>query len=429
MDKKEVSIYCELGFAIYSALPIVKFFKKNNYDIFLYTNSSNLNVSHNYLGIKKEKIYSIESVLNKYFVLLDYFLKELLISRNYSSQYNRYIGTRKGLIGFIGKTLSCFPKFKSKNVNGFYSSLWKMINSKPVFKTNKIIYISLTQSTYLLNSNYHKVFTIVESWDHISKSPIFHKPESIFLWNKSMTNDLYKFRNIAKSYTIFPFKFRYLVDNGEKLLDDHYLDDYNFIKNNRYILYTCTYSLFSGKKIFESELKLIKILLKYCNDNQIYLYVRQHPHSLGHEFNIFKNSNFLKIGKSIINKGFNKVFDDSDNNFKIELINNAEFMINVGTTIVLEGALCNQKIMQISFKKSPSYFGFFQASQNYHIDKYLNSREKVFFFNEKKSINKFYKKLSNLDYTFTDSLKSWLENDVSIEKSLDIIYKNVHENN
>ena len=401
--KKGISILADNGIALYAIKPVVDKLKKKT-DIFVYT-SVNKKKTSQFLNISQDNIILLNSISNRYLVIFDFLLKKLLVNSSFSSQYSRINRSGNKLIDLLGDILSKLPKPKHHKVNKIYSKVWKLLNINPLFFTKKIIFITRSSHTYLINNKHHELITIVESWDHPVKSPFFFESKKLYVWNNDLKKDLIKFQGYKKENIklTYPFKFRYLDELRNKNIEiknNLIKKELDYIKNNNYILYMCGTSNFSSNNLFKGEKKLIKQIYKVCLKLNKNLYIKPHPHSDGKEFIFFKDQKKVKIGISAINNGYNYIFSDEDNFYKYKLLQKSNCIINVGTSFVLEAAQINKNIIQIKLNNSYGKFN----SNNYHIDKYLNNNKEIFDLTkyniqnlEKKilSSNNYYKNLSN----------------------------------
>ena len=377
---KEVSIVCELGFAIYSAKPIVEYLTNIGVTVYIYTHEDNILKASEYLSVPTSQVCAIQMIERASFSVLDYLVKQLLVSSDFSSQHKRVVEGRKGGLGWIGKVLRILPKPSQSFANVIYSKLWYSIHRRAVFATEDVLYFTYSQSTYLLNNKKHNIYTIVESWDHPAKAPFFVSSEKVFVWNNALSHDVKKFQGYENSEVVFPLKFRYIeeleIKLNEDVVIDEYVKDIDFIKSNNFVLYICTYSNFSGSEFFSKELFLIKEIAKICSRSNKLLYIRPHPHCRGDEFKSLYEYGCVFIGRTVLDSGFNCVFSEKDQVFKMLLLRQAELIINVGTTLVLEAALLNESILQIDLD-TEVFEGFARASNNYHIKTHLNSQPGV----------------------------------------------------
>lgn len=417
--KKEISILAELGTGLYAIKPIVEELSERDVSVYLYTISDNIEQAHVLLGIDYENIYPIKKLVSHYYSRIDFILKQLLVNNNFSSQYKRINKSSNTILNFIIKLAILFPKPNQKNVNRIYHSFWKLFNRKSFFKTKNVLYVTRGGITYPLNSYYHKVYTLVESWDHPVKSPFFTKSEIAYTWNNDLAITVKEYQGESNVVKCFPFKFRYiqeLLERNVNVQTECIKKEIDFIHSNPYILYICTYSSFSGEYLFENERKLIKQIIKMVGEEGEYLYVKPHPHGKKEDFDFLKSVRNVRIGIPAIYSGFNYVFSDEEQFYKMLLLKNASVVINVGTTLVLEASFLNSNIIQIDL--SNDFGGFSNVSQNYHIKHFLNSKKGVLKINVK-DLSVLEKRITDSDDTFARELQNWICPEKTLNKSIE----------
>jgi hypothetical protein len=408
LDKQGVSIIAENGTALYSIKPIIENINSKGVVIYLYT-SVEKKFASTEVSIPITHIISINTITTRYKSVFDFLLKQLLVNSKFSSQYSRINKTNSELLNFVGNVLLKLPKPNTKKVNKIYSSIWKLINRKPIFKTEKLLVVTRSGNSYLLNNKHHTIYTLVESWDHPVKSPFFFQSKTTYVWNQSLIEDVAEFQNygVSSIKTIFPLKFRYIEELQNRTLNvsnTSIQNELNFIKKSSYILYICTYSNFSGNNLFEGEKILIKQIIDICKEGGKILYIKPHPHSNGKEFNFLKDDDTFRVGISANNSGYNYIFTDEDQYYKIQLLTNARMIINVGTTLVLESSLLNTNIVQI--KLNDKYKNFKVASENYHNKKYLNNNPYILDLN-KESLSEIEQYMQK-ENKFSKYLQKWV---------------------
>lgn len=384
-----VKIISENGFCIYTIKPLINELINRGYEIMLVTDQSIIDTASKYLDIKKTSIVAVQEITNRYLSLLDYFIKNFLVDSKFSSQYSRITENRNDFIGAIGKLLQKIPKINQKYINYIYHYIWCILNLIRIPKKENILVITRTNNTYYLNTFYNSITLIVESWDHPVKSPFFLLPKKVFTWNESLCTDIKNFQGNFICKKIFPLKFRYIDEFNKNELQSSnksfYQKDLKWIQENEYILYNCTYSYFSGSGFFDKELFLIKEIVKICEKNGKYLFIRPHPNFKGFEFDGL-NSNNVIVGKPAINHSVSCIFEDDDQIFKVELLRNADLVINVGTTMVLEASLLNDNILQLHLDYE-DFYSFSCASMNHHIYNYLLKNKSVLYIKKKNIID------------------------------------------
>ena len=424
----KITIIAELGTCIYAVKPIVKEFVDRGFAVDLYTEEANLEKTKNYLNNLPLNILSTSVLMGRWASLFDYIFKQLITKNTFSSQYARLAPSNNKLLSLIYKCAKYFPKPNQKKINSIYHKFWRMINRKPVFNSRKVLVITRTNNTYYLNNRNHLVYSIMESWDHPVKSPFYFLSEVTFTWNASLTEDMRAFQNNSKHYSeIFPLKFRYLQEivSVPQINSVALQKEIDFINTQPYVLYICTYSGYSKGDLFHNELKLIAKIKEQCDKAGKLLYIKPHPHYSASDFDSLSSSRNLRVGIGATNNGTNYIFTDDDQYYKIQLLKNAEKIINVGTTLVLEASLLNENVYQLKIDSS-RYGSFARACENYHIAKYLNSYSEIIDLtcgDESEKIEKLMKEDKGSNH-YAAQIKKWLFNE-EIETSINKIVNEI----
>lgn len=420
LAKKGISIYAELGIALYSVKPLISELKELSIPIYLYTRRDNMEKAAGYFGIPSENVIAIEVLFSKWKALLDFIIKEVMVETTFSSQYARSaMLSEYRILRFIKKLCRRLPKPPQSYINAIYHYFWCVFNILPIFKTRTVLYVTRSGDTYLFNSFWHRIYTLVESWDHPVKSPFFVKSEMLFAWNNDLAHDIQLFQGKSKVKTVFPFKFRYIEELKDKVLDvknSALATEIEFIKCQSYILYVCTYSFFSGNSFFECEKEIIKQVVEVGKKYNKTVYVKPHPHAHQDDFSFLDTYENVRIGIPATKSGFNYIFSEEDQFYKLELLKSADVIINIGTTLVLESSLVNKNILQLCL---PEGFSFSEASQNYHVKKYLLNRNGIVFLS-KLTLPELEKWVCNPSDSFALGLQKWVY-DRSYRESIDLI--------
>lgn len=385
-----ISIVAELGTSIYTVQPIVEKLIEKGFEIDIYTCEDNLEKSKNYLGTESISYFAIDRLVGKYIGIIDYALKQLLTKNTFSSQYARIAPTENKLLKLFYVFAKVLPKPNQKKINKIYSKFWKFFNGASKFRSNEVLLVTRVNNTSILNNKNIKVYTLMESWDHPIKSPFYIESEVTYSWNKELSTDIKDIQNNSNEYKeIFPLKFRYLqqVKSLSNNPPKEIQNEIDFITNNNYVLYICTYSSYSRSDLFDNELKLISKIKEEVDRAGKHLYIKPHPHYSVNDFNSLPQSQNLRIGIGATNNGANYIFTDDDQYYKIQLLKNAERVINVGTTLVLEASMLNTNVYQLLISEE-NYGGFARACGNYHIKKYLNNNEEVINLSEGNELEK-----------------------------------------
>jgi hypothetical protein len=428
----KISIVAELGTSVYSVQPIIDNITRQGGRVVLYTTSDNIEKSKIYLSSNNIDFIAINEQNSKWFGVFDYFLKKLLTKETFSSQYARIVPSDNKILNILYKIAKWLPKPSQKKINSIYSKFWSRVNSKPYFPTKNVLVVSRCNNTIKLNNKHHNFFTIVESWDHPVKSPFYYKSKITYSWNKELSTDMEKFQNNSKKYTeIFPLKFRYLdqVDSLSPQASNKLKCEIDFIANNSYVLYICSTSGYSKGGLFDFELKLIQKVLKACKKEGKLLYIKPHPHYNESDFANLENSKLIRVGIGATNNGNNYIFTDDDQFYKIQLLKNAERIINAATTLVLEASILNENIYQLKIN-SDNFGSFAKGCENYHIKNYLNSYSDIIDLTSgdiQEKLNKIIQEPQKTNL-YSKNLKEWLSQKALNDSISEIINDISNEN-
>lgn len=412
----KLSIHAELGTAIYLIKPIVEELSKRKIETYLYTHPMNVQKAATYLNVKTENIFDLKYD-NRIQGYIDFLIKQLIVKKTFSFQYKRVNSSKNKILKIMIHILGYLPKPNPNKINKIYNSVWVLLNRKPYYKTRNVLYITRSGITHTLNSKFHNIVTIVESWDHPVKSPFFVKSKKILVWNKDLLKDVKKFQNENSIIESYPLKFRY-IDEFKRLKPEianfRVKEEIEFTKKYSYWLYICTFSNFSGGNIFSDEKKVIARLVEIAQKKKEFVYIKPHPHGKRDELHSLLSYDNVRIGIPATYSGMNYIFTDEDQYYKYLLLKNAKKIFNIGTTLVLEASILNDSIYQLD--GSDSDWAFANSCNNYHIKKYLNVFPSVIKIN-KKTIYDIGRYLEVKNNGFSESLRTWISSKKSNEMS------------
>ena len=169
-----------------------------------------------------------------------------------------------------------------------------------------------------------------------------------------------------------------------------------------YVLYLAAESSFNGL-LFEQEKELIIDIAKQLNNYGIKLIIKPHPFGLTDDYDDISNKLNVVIAKKENNLGSQYFFSHDDNSNRINLIQNAKFVINMGTTLVLETSLLNMPILQLKIQKK-EFPLIYEAQKNEHIKKFILNRNDVYTLNN--CIKNFISNKDNMNFSIY--LKKWI---------------------
>jgi hypothetical protein len=404
---KKIGFYCNHAFGLYDIIPIINEYKKNDFEIFIITKKTYVNVVKNNIEIEDNNILLIEDYYNRFgfhftqyymlFCVNEYFSK-LFIQRKYI-KFSKFKIKISNLIKFLNVKNDKVNIKYSKIIFFFYKL--KLIKSFPV-DFEKLYVVTKVFNPYLITPFESRVHLIIESWDHPSKEPFLINPVSAESWNHDLNLELIQFQSYKNVTIGKALKFRYIEEYNtfydKNILTIDEINDINYIKTNNVAIYPmCTSSSFFA---FQDELNFVSDLALKLKLENIKLYVRPYPlapYSDVLALNEIKNI-YVGLGNKI--KDGLEVFDINHMLHKYLIIKNSKYVINLGTTFVFDAALVNSdtKIIQIVIPEN-SYGDLGKYSRGVHLIKYLHTNE-VFQFKEL-DINK-----ANLYYK--EYLFNWL---------------------
>ena len=416
---KKIVIFCDGLDKFYSLKPIVEGLKKQNINPIIYnSNPDHKEIIKDYLGLKNENVidlYKRFPIISRLLGRLSNLWIWLFVPSNFSRLYK---------LECEKKYLFQIPLFfLKKNINSSYVNFFKFITPK-IFDNTKVLVFTTLNNTFWLSRSKQNI-VVLDSWDHAYKKPFLFQSQKIFVWNEDLAKEVKEKQDCFNYQLIFPLRFRYIVELQDKYKINKkninkFCDEIEIIKKNNFVTYVATYSSMA-KKEFPMEKKLIKKIGNWCFKNQKKLYVKPKPFSNINDFKDLKNEPGLYIGIS----GENNLhmIDNEYHYYRKVLLESSMFIINLGTTFVLEAAFLKRPILQLHLEKWYEDIELFEG-QNEHVEKYLynNSDNKISVFHENPPL--FFKNaLKNQKYlmAYTKKLNKWIEPRRSLNQSLNLI--------
>lgn len=415
MQKTEsVIIWAEQIMQFYSAYPVICKYKRRNKNVILYTLKRNESIAKLYFskaGLDEVKIiedlqyYKIKRILHQ-------ILEAVIVRRDFSIIYQRRLKS-KALWMRIISTIFSPIKPKNSKVNKFYDKAfsllyWTRLLPQISFNADEIISFTKVNHAYALAGCKIPHISIMESWDHPMKDPLFINPYAVLTWNKDLADDFKAFQNIRKVRIIRPLKFRYLFEQQGRSESKKtpFTCELEFIEHkiDQYIIYPCCFS--SRSFFFEEEKRFIRDLLRIFKDFNLTLYLKPHPDGLPDDLVEFSDIEKVKVGLSFDGPKAIEMLDDEYQHYRKKLLENCKGIINVGTTFALEAVLMNKAVLQLELNNE-DYAGFSRVSKTVHLTKYILPLPGVVKFNRtNQSLIK--KLIETPDMTFSSNLKRWL---------------------
>jgi hypothetical protein len=374
---KTIALWCENISGLYTARPIVEKYSNKSVKVYIYTRKKNIKITSDYFGqLPHIDIVPIESIDSIFLRLLDYIFRNLLTNPNFTDMYcrkRRPLGLR-----LYDATLGQLFYLRNTSVNKLYKSFFSHFGSR--LSSNLLISISRVRSTYLLCGRTIRHISIMESWDHPVKSPYWCEPNVLMTWNRDLREDYRKnqnFRTVNISY-VTPIKFRYIADRSRKnieellgeLSDRTYISDIEFIKRNDVVMYIPTTSSVSMSHHI-GELVIIDDLCQALRELGKILYIKPKPNGPRGDYDRFEERyKHVRVGCYATNHSGIDMLSEEYHTFRFLLLHYSSLIVNFGTTFVLEAALMQKPIFQMTLS-GERYGNFARFSLNAHIKKYL----------------------------------------------------------
>ena len=413
MKKKSVSIYCDEIIAYGTLISIVDRYQKKNYEIKIYTRHSNINIAKKIF--ERQTVISCKKIDQTYRFLLYNFFLLFLTDPKFSKLFARTQIHKFGRFLFkTSKILSLYRYIKSSEdlFLRFFSS------KKEIFDTDLVISISRVSRPYLFTSCSKKHITVVESWDHINKSPWFISPRYTLCWNLEQKKLIKRYQSFNKISYIKPSKYNYLYfEAGHRLpsymeskITIHYSRDRQFIDRNKgkFVMYSMAFSE-QNTLPFSGEIKLIYDLSIACMEKGLILFVKPKPlykpsnqllqNSLADLPNCFVGSAPLyDLGIDLISASYN--------NLRKEMLFNTYLLVDIGSSFLIDAAFSPSPAVRISVQSS-NYSNLDEISNtNTHL---MPLQKKSFFYNGHCSEFSFlFENISKFDISIF--LKNYLTN-------------------
>ncbi|MBJ2174582.1 hypothetical protein JBL43_10065 [Aureibaculum sp. A20] len=414
---KKVAIWCEHSFQIYSALPVIQKYLKNN-EVILFTKQENVKVVN---AIIKNDNFFVES-LNNYIYKPASIFKEifeiLFVSENFSFVYKNEFVKKESLNRRLLRKIF-FLKIPARKINSTFMVLNRFFFKKKsidnYFNLDLLITFTKVYYTHLIPSKSNLThISIMESWDHPMKFPYYIFPDYCLTWNKELAEDTKRIQHLFKVGQISPLKFKYIYDYKNykdedlynKIIKTEYFKELDKLKNKKIILYPTTTS--SSGIMHEGEMKLIDLLCKVFNGSNFYLYIKPKPNAPSGDYDQFKNYKNVIVGVYSNNSSGSDMLDNNYHIFRYLLLKESYHVINAGTTFALEAALMDKSITQLNMNIG-DFLGFDKFCKTYHLNKYILSLPGVFKISNHNYLDLLdeVKKGENI---FSLKLKSWITN-------------------
>lgn len=418
----QISIAFEHEIEYYLFKPIIKQLILNNYQIKILTSERTKKRIKEDWESRKIKYYatrfSIRLILLK---ALHKIVLILLTPHNFSSQYQRMIlqiYIHKKNIWSIFYRLS-FITPKSKNINKRIGSVFKYFTPK-FFETKKVLVPTLNSYSFLLSRNDLEVYTVMESWDHAMKVPNGYVSKKVFLWNEALQNDWKEYQKDLNTFSIFPLKLRYAINNKVDLIN----------KSKKIVYAVALTELYSNPFLEKIEKQIIEDLCRITQKMEYDFFIKPRPISSETEFNVFlEKYNHVSLGSfNLPEKNPSNYFlDDAYNKKRFDEIHDAMLVVNCFTTFSLDSALYGIPVLQLDLSKTHPETNIFY--NNHHIKKYLISSKNILKIenNFKNEFTRYFYSNCNKHFSFMNELQNWIGSKESLEDSINKMLKEINQ--
>lgn len=402
MKLNRITIIIPFKIYYYSFEPIIKYFLGKGEQLIIYLPNNSHDLIKDLKSNSQLEINSYEELISKYKIrkLIHSLFLILFTPRNYSNNY-KILQLRNFKSPNYGFILSFFFRLayiisyfspKSKNINKSTQNLMCFLFKRDIFKSKKIIVGSLNPHSHLLSSRKLKIYSIMESWDHVVKQPSGYVSRMAFLWNQDLADDWKNFNYDRLSFAVYPFKLRF----SEKVRRIKQI-------NNKTCCYAVAYSdRFKRSKISKVEHIIVEKIANACDKAGWNLLIKLRPNGRKDEFDFLqKKYNNIEISsiESMNSNPADYFLSDDYNIQRFKFLENTSFIINCFTTFGLDCAFANIPVLQLDVRGDKLLKDSNLFYNNHHIKKYLLNDPSVLK----------VKNGDNLENTLTNYLKSGMD--------------------
>lgn len=385
-----LDLACSNYYGLSSLRPLVQEFQRRGIVVRLFIFGQRLDpkLCAQYLNLELTSIHAdFGGKKIRMFILhcLDQAFRLAHTSPHFSSMYRKILAQEKsrGFWKWFSRLTHFFPKTSSPNHH--YYHFFKFLvpqQKKPV----PVLATSLLHAPYWLCQKKAQVHLLVDSWDHPVKMPFFLNPRATYAWNEDLAQDVRKLQKLGQTQVTYPFRFHYIFElkNQSALRPaSPHLQKHLSELPLQFMVYAMG-SFSNYPELFSGEEKLIWELIKIAEEINIPLYIKPRPDSGPATFESFKKNKMVIIGPTKTAAGEHKVLpdlviDQDYNIYRFLLLQRARLLINVGTTLIFEGALVGTPILQMDLSSSlPEMKGFIEWTDNPHLKKYIKPRASCF---------------------------------------------------
>ena len=430
---QRVAIWCEQIDRFYSLKPIVENLKARGAMVVVHFPDVRWHeMIATYLELPRQQVRDMHfgrPRLSRLLGHLSLFLLGNMGSRRFSNMYARIISDlplRYRLFRLVT------PKF-NRSINKVYRAFFKAI-TRDVLQTDAVLAVTNMHMPYWLASFEGRLFTLVESWDHPVKMPFLHSPLKAFIWNFDLSEDMSQHQGIKCGEPIFPLRLRYTVELArsgtsierlaEQIKDVATCSHVNMLLKHEWVTYVCSSSS-SNWRVFPEELRIMKAIAEWGDTNGHRIYFKPKPNSKKGDLDFLKAYSCASIGLDGTGSG-EQMLDDQYHIYRFLLLKKSKLVINFATTFGLESAIVGCPILQVVPSEFHKFKEFYGLSNNPHLRKYFYSSPNCFEYTEAsldipKFLNSIFKRNDDRPQKYSQSLQKWIQNTLTLEKSIKVI--------
>ena len=287
----------------------------------------------------------------------------------------------------------------------------------PISEPNIWVVSFLTEPTLALGRR-HKVITLVDSWDHPVRRTAGYRSDVVVGWNQDLANDWADIQGAGAAIAGAPLKLRYAADRYP----------IEACEDRRFMFAVGTSAHTPDWQA--SELRLAELVCAAAGDAGWEVLLKLKPTGGQHDWIAFSERwpNVQISDEADAPGPMDYFLDDDYNNRRLADLVRVQFVVNSVTTFGLDAALAGVPVLQLSDLSGPGLTWLKSAQRNFHIQKYLLSRENTFPAAEGNLHQRLADWLRTPDdraALYSESLRTWLlpESgfDAAIERALRIV--------
>jgi len=348
---ESIGIWVEHAYQIHASRPVIEHYISKNADITVFTNPPYFHILNTIAP--KVRVVGIDSLRSRIGSRLHLLFRSCFIRDDFSVAFPMLQSIRlKGKFKLINKVVPEVLKPSNRTVNRRYAQFfgllyrWRLIKKIPGQFDKIIAYTKLSQPYHLIPFQ-NRLTLFMESWDHPAKEPYLLTPATYSTWNHDLATDSKTYQFISECRISKTNKFSYIQENiAEKApLDKAQTMDLSIMSTNKVVVYpVCTASNFFG---FNEEVEVISKIGEILKDSGYCFYIRPYPLCPQKDIEILRAIPNAFVGYQHSYTGGLDIFDPSVQRHKYELLKQCAYVLNLGTTFILDAALADTKVIQI----------------------------------------------------------------------------------